>query len=216
MNSEPNQPRTGRVPVSTYRLQLNCHFNLEAVISLVEYLDQLGISDCYFSPIFKARPGSLHGYDITDYARINPELGAEHDLEQLAAELKRRGMGILLDIVPNHMCIADSLNSWWNDVLEKGPASRYAHFFDIDWHAPCNKGFHDKIILPILNEELEVALEKRKIHVVYESERFAISCADNLLPLNLATWTTTLQSALRILGAQHDKTRPDIIEQCGC
>jgi (1->4)-alpha-D-glucan 1-alpha-D-glucosylmutase len=100
MKGQSSQPRKGRVPVSTYRLQLNRSFTLEAATSLVEYLDQLGISDCYLSPILKARAGSLHGYDITDYAGINPELGTERDLEQLAVELKRRGMGILLERYP--------------------------------------------------------------------------------------------------------------------
>jgi (1->4)-alpha-D-glucan 1-alpha-D-glucosylmutase len=200
-----------RVPDSTYRVQLNRYFNLKAAISVVEYLDQLGISDCYLSPIFKARGGSMHGYDITDFAKINSELGTDDDLERLAVQLKKRGMGILLDIVPNHMCVADSLNSWWNDVLEKGPASVYARFFDINWHTPDDEGSCDKLVLPILDKELEPTLANGNIHVIWENERFAILCAGTLLPLKLATWATIVESMLQILRADLGETEPEIV-----
>lgn len=126
---------TLRIPTATYRLQFNQGFRFEDARKLIPYLHQLGITDLYASPIFKARKGSSHGYDITDPCRLNPELGTEAEFEALARELQSYGMGLLLDIVPNHMA-ATPENPWWADVLEKGRDSPYAPLFDIDWSAP--------------------------------------------------------------------------------
>ena len=126
---------TLRIPLATYRLQFNAQFRFEHARALAGYLDQLGITDLYSSPLLQARRGSLHGYDVTDPSHLNTEIGSEQDLESLAGELRLRGMGLLLDIVPNHMA-AGSENPWWMDVLEDGPGSAYASFFDIDWHPP--------------------------------------------------------------------------------
>ncbi len=123
-----------RIPVATYRLQFNRQFRFEDARNLVPYLHHLGISDLYASPILKARKGSSHGYDITDPTRLNPELGTETDLDALAQELRNHEMGLLLDIVPNHMA-ASPENPWWQDVLDKGQESPYASFFDTDWLA---------------------------------------------------------------------------------
>ena len=120
-SGEVERPR--RIPRATYRLQMNSQFTLRDACALVPYLDDLGISDCYLSPILKARSGSKHGYDICDHSQLNPELGSEEDLSRLANLLRSRGMGLLLDTVPNHMLIADSGNKWWSDVLEIGPTS---------------------------------------------------------------------------------------------
>ena len=122
-----------RIPVATYRLQLNRQFRFSDAIGLVPYLHRLGISDLYTSPIFRARPGSTHGYDVTDSTSLNPELGLESDFEALVQELKGREMGLLLDIVPNHMAASPD-NSWWTDVLEHGASSPFAEYFDIDWN----------------------------------------------------------------------------------
>jgi (1->4)-alpha-D-glucan 1-alpha-D-glucosylmutase len=116
-----------RIPVATYRLQFNKQFHFEDARDLVPYLHYLGISDLYASPILKARKGSLHGYDITDPTRLNPELGTETDFDTLAQELRNHEMGLLLDIVPNHMA-ATPENPWWQDVLDKGQESPYASF----------------------------------------------------------------------------------------
>ena len=105
-----------RIPTATYRLQFNHHFTLKDALRLVPYFHSLGISDLYCSPLLKAVPSSLHGYDQVDPAQLNPEIGTEEDLAQLAAALQERHMGILLDIVPNHMSISDK-NPWWQDVL---------------------------------------------------------------------------------------------------
>ncbi len=123
-----------KIPVATYRLQFNRQFRFEDARDLVPYLHQLGISDVYASPILKARKGSSHGYDVTDPTRLNPELGSEADFEALTREIKRYGMGLLLDIVPNHMA-ASPENPWWQDVIEKGTDSPYASYFDMDWLA---------------------------------------------------------------------------------
>lgn len=121
-----------RIPVATYRLQLNRQFRFENARDLVSYLHKLGISDLYASPIFKARPGSSHGYDVTDPTCLNPELGSESDFESLVQGLNSHKMGLLLDIVPNHMAVSAD-NLWWADVLENGISSPHAVYFDIDW-----------------------------------------------------------------------------------
>jgi (1->4)-alpha-D-glucan 1-alpha-D-glucosylmutase len=121
------------VPISTYRIQFNLNFGFSAAADLVPYLDALGVSDLYASPYLQAREGSLHGYDISNHNRLNPEIGTPEEHARLTDELRSRGMGHLLDIVPNHMGIGQSDNAWWIDVLENGPSSKYAPFFDIDW-----------------------------------------------------------------------------------
>jgi len=121
-----------RIPVAIYRLQLNGQFRFENARELIPYLHQLGISDLYTSPILKARQGSSHGYDVTDPTYLNPELGSEEDFNALVRELKNHNIGLLLDIVPNHMA-ASPENPWWQDFLDKGQRSPYAGFFDTDW-----------------------------------------------------------------------------------
>jgi (1->4)-alpha-D-glucan 1-alpha-D-glucosylmutase len=118
--------------MATYRLLFNHLFTLKQASAILDYLRGLGISDCYASPLFMARPGSLHGYDVIDPTKLNPELGTREDFNEFSAQLKRRGMGLMMDVVPNHMCVAGSGNQWWNDVLENGPSSHYASYFDID------------------------------------------------------------------------------------
>ncbi len=121
-----------RIPASTYRLQLNQRFTFRDAVSLISYLDQLGITDIYASPYFKSKAGSLHGYDIVDHNSLNPEIGTPEDYMAMIAELRRHGMGQILDIVPNHMCIESPENAWWMDLLENGLSSPYATYFDID------------------------------------------------------------------------------------
>src|SRR5436190_23260240 len=134
---------------ATYRVQLNKQFTLNDARGIVPYLHRLGISHLYCSPILAARPGSMHGYDVVDPARVNPEIGTIDDLRALGAALHERDMGILLDIVPNHMGIAPT-NPYWEDVLTHGVHSRYARWFDVDWQAAGNT-----IVLPVLKDELD-------------------------------------------------------------
>jgi (1->4)-alpha-D-glucan 1-alpha-D-glucosylmutase len=124
-----------RIPLATYRLQFNAQFRFEHARVLLDYFDQLGVTDIYSSPLLQARRGSLHGYDVIDPSHINSEIGSEQELEAMAAKLQEHRMGLLLDIVPNHMAAVIE-NPWWADVLEDGPGSAYASFFDIDWHPP--------------------------------------------------------------------------------
>ena len=125
--------RPARVPLSTYRFQFNRNFTFADAARLVPYLHALGVTDLYASPYLQARTGSLHGYDISDHNRLNPEIGTEEEHAHLSRELRSREMGQLLDIVPNHMGVGHPDNAWWMDVLENGPSSLYAPFFDIDW-----------------------------------------------------------------------------------
>ncbi len=170
------QPRPMyRVPRATYRVQLNSSFTFSDAKAIVPYLAELGISDLYTSPILKARKGSTHGYDIVDPTALNPELGSEDDFTALHDDLQRYEMGLLLDIVPNHMA-ASYENAWWVSVLENGPDSRFVHFFDIDWR-------QDKILLPILGRPYGEALESGEIRPAYDAEGFYLTYYDHRIPI---------------------------------
>ena len=121
-------------PVATYRLQLRKDFTFDDATALVPYLAALGVSHLYLSPILQAAPGSQHGYDTVDHSQLNSELGGMDAFVRLSDAAKDAGLGIVVDIVPNHMCISGSDNAWWRDVLENGPASPWADFFYVDWH----------------------------------------------------------------------------------
>ena len=182
-----------RRPRSTYRLQVNADFTLSRVRELIDYFAELGISDLYLSPLLQARPGSTHGYDVTDPARVNPEIGSAAELELLSADLRERDMGILLDIVPNHMAASEE-NPWWRDVLEHGPASQYAHYFDVDWTA----GLPDqgRIVLPILGEELTACIDKGDVKLVLEDHQPAIAYMDRRLPIDPASYPVLIRYLL--------------------
>jgi (1->4)-alpha-D-glucan 1-alpha-D-glucosylmutase len=111
-----------RIPVATYRLQFNKDFGFSSARAVIPYLHDLGISDIYSSPYFKAIEGSLHGYDIIDHNSLNPEVGTEGEYDEFVREMQAHGMGQILDIVPNHMCVESNENAWWLDVLENGPS----------------------------------------------------------------------------------------------
>ena len=137
-----------RVPAATYRLQFHHGFRFITAQALVPYLHDLGISDLYASPFFRARLRSLHGYSVTNPLQINQELGSRVSFRALRRVLKSKGMGLLLDIVPNHMALSHD-NPWWMEVLENGPGSPFAAFFDIDWN-PFNSTLAGRIIQPVL------------------------------------------------------------------
>jgi (1->4)-alpha-D-glucan 1-alpha-D-glucosylmutase len=137
-----------RVPRATYRLQMHEKFNFEQLANIIPYLDDLGISDAYTSPIFRASPGSTHGYDVCDHNEISPELGGIDGLMRVSGLLKEREMGLLLDFVPNHMGIEGPFNWRWIDVLEHGHESRFASFFDIQWN-PRHAVWQDRILVPM-------------------------------------------------------------------
>ena len=170
-----------RVPLSTYRLQLHAGFNFAQAESVLPYLKELGIGDCYVSPIFEARPGSMHGYDVTRHDRLNAELGGEEDFARFSAQLHALKMGLLLDIVPNHMGVGnDSL--WWQDVLENGRASEFADYFDIDWN-PLNPDMKGKLLLPILGSQYGDELEAKRIQVVAVDGLLRVRYFDHVIPI---------------------------------
>ncbi|MDP3937489.1 MAG: malto-oligosyltrehalose synthase [Deltaproteobacteria bacterium] len=172
-----------RTPVATYRFQFNGEFPLDAALRLVPYLESLGITDLYASPLFQARAGSTHGYDATDYGRLNPLLGAPEDLARLAGALRARGMGLLLDLVPNHMGIADPSNAWWEDVLTNGEGSRYARYFDIDWRPP-DEALRGKVLLPVLGAPLAEVLARGELKPALEGDRPVIRYFDRPFPVS--------------------------------
>ena len=170
-----------RAPLSTYRLQLHAGFTLAHAEAVLPYLRQLGVGDCYASPLFEARPGSMHGYDVTRHDRLNPELGGEEGFARFTTRLRELGMGLLLDIVPNHMSVGnDSL--WWQDVLENGRASEYASYFDIDW-TPLNPDMKDKLLLPILGSQYGDELEAKRIQVAAIDGRLMVRYFEHLVPI---------------------------------
>ncbi len=174
------------VPLSTYRLQLNNRFHFKDARRLVPYLDKLGVSHLYSSPILMAREGSQHGYDIIDHSKLNPEIGTEEEFRELALELKQRGMGLLLDIVPNHMGVGHGNNPWWQDVLQNGRTSIYADFFDIDWN-PLKPELRNKVLLPILGQPYGDDLEAGNIQVSLEETAFLVKYFDKILPVDPQT-----------------------------
>ena len=172
-----------RIPTATYRLQFNDTFTFIDAARIVPYLHALGITDCYASSYLRAVPGSPHGYDIVDPTMMNPDLGTEHDFRIFTDSLAQHGMGQILDVVPNHMGIAKSCNTWWLDVLENGPSSNYAAFFDIDWH-PVKAELEDKVLLPILGEQYGTVVESQEIILEYHEGRFFIRHYDHQLPVD--------------------------------
>jgi (1->4)-alpha-D-glucan 1-alpha-D-glucosylmutase len=169
-------------PISaTYRLQFNKDFTFQAATNLLDYLFDLGVTHVYASPIFRSRPGSPHGYDVIDPTRLNPEIGTEVDFSLFQEGLRKRGMGLVLDVVPNHMS-ASSENAWWMDVLENGPASAYASYFDIDWHPP-SRNLDGKILLPVLGKPFGELLEEQELKVVFLEGRLFVQYFESLFPL---------------------------------
>ena len=157
-------------PRATYRLQFHKGFAFTDAERLVPYFARLGISHLYASPITTARPGSMHGYDVIDPARVNPELGGEEALRKLVGTLRNAGLGLIVDIVPNHMA-AVAANPWWYDVLRHGSQSRYAAYFDIDWDAE-DEALRGKVLLPVLGKLLHEAIEARELKVEGDEVRY--------------------------------------------
>ena len=177
---------------STYRLQMNAGFTFAQARARVPYFARLGISHLYCSPILAARRGSMHGYDVIDPTRLNPELGSEADLRALTAELHRHAMGLILDIVPNHMGIGAD-NKYWDDVLAYGERSRYARWFDIDWAATAERG--RQVVLPILADELDRVLDGGELAVELSSGVARVTYSSHSLPVDPATLPAELQLA---------------------
>jgi (1->4)-alpha-D-glucan 1-alpha-D-glucosylmutase len=188
-----------RIPTCTYRLQFNRQFTFAQAREIVPYLHALGVSDAYASPYFQARAESLHGYEITDHNKLNAAIGSRAEYEAWVAELHGHQMGQVLDFVPNHMGIAEPLNQWWMDVLENGPSSMYAPYFDIDWH-PLKSDLHDKVLLPILSDQYGRVLDRGELRVRFEEGAFYLSYHDRKLPIAPGTYRYILKIALQNLA----------------
>jgi (1->4)-alpha-D-glucan 1-alpha-D-glucosylmutase len=188
------------IPRATYRLQLNGAFTLRHATALIPYLARLGVSHVYCSPYFRARPGSLHGYDVVDHNALNPEIADAADFERFVAELRSHGMGQILDVVPNHVGIMGSDNAWWMDVLENGPASLYAAFFDIDWQ-PANPALANKLLVPVLGESYGRVLERRELEPRFERDggAFAIYYHEHRFPLDPRSYPRILEPARKLM-----------------
>ena len=186
-----------KIPSATYRLQFNSQFTFAAAREIVGYLHDLGISDLYASSYLQAKAGSMHGYDVVNQTLLNRELGDEASYQGLIEELQRCGMGHILDFVPNHMCIESAENLWWMDVLENGPSSPHAHFFDIDWE-PVKKELTDKVLLPFLGDQYGRVLENGELRLGFENGSFSVDCSGLRIPLEP-------KSCLQILGLRAER-----------
>jgi (1->4)-alpha-D-glucan 1-alpha-D-glucosylmutase len=183
------------IPTSTYRLQFGPTFRFTDAMAIVPYLDRLGVGTLYASPYLKARAGSTHGYDIVDPNSLNPEIGTNDEHAALIAAAQARGIGHLLDFVPNHMGIGPD-NPWWNDVLAWGERSPYAKFFDIDWR-PLRPDLHGKVLVPFLGDHYGRVLENGELQVAFDERAgtFAIAYYANRFPLAPVTYAPILRRA---------------------
>jgi (1->4)-alpha-D-glucan 1-alpha-D-glucosylmutase len=191
-----------RRPVSTYRLQFRPGFGFTDASKILPYLDDLGVTDCYVSPILTPTSGSLHGYDICDHNRLNPELGSQADFEEWCAALRSRGMGHIVDVVPNHMACDPVSNVWWRDVLENGPSSPFAKYFDIDWD-PVKPELKGKVLLPVLGDQYGRVLERGELQLQFENGALHLRHFDRDLPINP-------RQSPRVLGARRDELQQHV------
>lgn len=196
LKSPPRRSIETVIPRATYRVQFHKDFRFEHAIAALPYLARLGISHVYCSPIQRARPGSMHGYDVVAHDEINPELGGREGFEAFTAALRANGMGQLLDLVPNHMGVLGADNAWWMDVLENGPASLYAQHFDIDWR-PLNLELAGKVLLPVLGDHYGDVLERGELVLGFDAERgsMEVHYHEHRFPLAPETYARVLQRA---------------------
>ncbi len=195
-----------RIPSATYRIQFNADFRFTDAEALVPYLHDLGITDLYASPRFKARAGSSHGYDVADPLRINSELGTEEEFDRLTATLRQYDMGLLLDIVPNHMAVSTE-NPWWVDVLENGRESRYARFFDIDWQPQAPKVvdlLNNRVLLPILPGPYNDVLLSQGIQLHLDARGFFVQYGGKRRPVNPRTYSEIFALAIEVLEGKDE------------
>lgn len=186
-------------PRATYRLQFNKRFTFRDATRILPYLRDLGVSHVYASPILEARAGSMHGYDIVDHNALNPELGSEAEFDAFVAALRRHGLGLILDFVPNHMGIGLADNEIWLDILEYGQTSPFAHYLDIDWQ-PAKRELRNKVLVPILGDHYGEILRKGELALRLdpESGRFGVGYHGHFLPLRPRSYTVLLRHLLSL------------------
>ncbi len=198
-------------PLATYRLQLHHAFRLEDARRLVPYLSRLGVTAVYASPLLRAAPGSEHGYDVIDHGMLNPEVGTEEDFAALAEALRKHGMGLVLDTVPNHMGIEKGRNALWNDVLENGQASTWARHFDIDWD-PVKEELKGKVLLPLLGDQYGVVLERGELRLSFQEGAFHVHYFDHVFPVAPKAYERILRHGLPELEKRLGADDLDVIE----
>jgi (1->4)-alpha-D-glucan 1-alpha-D-glucosylmutase len=212
------RPRAGALasppPRATYRIQFHKDFTFDDAVRIVPYLKRLGISHLYSSPIHKARPGSTHGYDIVDHTAINPELGGEEGFLRLSDALRENGLGLVLDIVPNHMGVGGADNRWWLSVLEWGELSPHARAFDIDWE---RLGANHKLVVPVLGDRYGDALEKGDLKLTFSPEEgsFSVWHWEHRLPISPLAYPIILERALVALEEGDAAGRGDVLAVSG-
>jgi (1->4)-alpha-D-glucan 1-alpha-D-glucosylmutase len=187
-------------PTATYRVQLHAGFPFDAAAAITDYLSELGITHAYCSPYLQAAPGSMHGYDVIDYTRPNVELGGEEGFRRFAAALKSAQMGQVLDIVPNHMAISTAGNWWWADVLENGPSSHFASYFDVEWEPP-EARLRNTVLIPILPDHYGRVLEAGGLRVARHGAEFHVRYGDNTYPISPSSLGPVLGRAARQVGS---------------
>ncbi len=202
-----------RIPIATYRLQFSPAFGFDKARQVLDYLQQLGISEIYASPIFQARKDSEHGYDVVDHNRLNPQLGSEEDFRTLSDAVKSRGLGWLQDWVPNHMAF-DAENPMLTDVLENGSASKYSRCLDIDWERT-DESAHFRLLAPFLGEYFGAALEGGEIRLDYAEEGFYVGYYQRRFPLQIESYLEILSRCLRPLRRELGEEHPDYMQLLG-
>ena len=200
-----SRPLVATPPRATYRVQLHSDFGFADATALVPYRAALGISHLCTSPLLRARPGSRHGYDVVDHGQLNAELGTRADFDRLVDALHSHGMGLLMDIVPNHMGVLSGDNAWWLDVLENGAASAHADCFDIDW-AAADPALTGRVLLPLLGDQYGVVLERGELQLGFDRERgyFTLSHYEHRLTIDPASYGGLLRAALHAMPAAAD------------
>jgi (1->4)-alpha-D-glucan 1-alpha-D-glucosylmutase len=196
---------------ASYRLQLGRSLRFDDVAALAPYLSELGVSEAYLSPCFRCGSGSPHGYDVTNLNAFNLEVGGEQSFDRMAATLSAHKLGIILDVVPNHMGIAGDANPWWLDVLENGPCSPYAAFFDIEW-APVKDELRNKVLLPVLPEQYGLVLEAQQLQLELIEGAFFVNYAGARLPVNPNSYAQILTHRIEGLGEHLGAEHPHLQE----
>jgi|LSQX01.2.fsa_nt_gb (1->4)-alpha-D-glucan 1-alpha-D-glucosylmutase len=188
-------------PAATYRIQLRPDFGFPAAADVVAYLADLGVSHLYTSPYLQSAAGSTHGYDVVDPNRVNEELGGAEAHARLCDTLQSAGLGHMIDIVPNHMAIAGRQNPWWWDVLENGPSSRYATYFDVDW-AASEERWLNKVLLPVLGDHYGRVVENGEFQLSHEEGSFALHYHDHIFPVDPSSLPELLKKAAESCGSE--------------
>ena len=213
----PSDAASPATVLSTYRLQFHAGFTLRHALELVDYLERLGVSHVYASPLLKARPGSTHGYDIVDHDQINPEIGTPEDFDAFAGALAARGMGLILDIVPNHMGVGGKDNAWWLDTLEWGEDSPVCAFFDIDFKTN-RRGLRGKVMVPVLADQYGKVLARGELGLKFDASSGSFSAwyFDHRLPIDPRHYPLIFADAPRLPPAGRElAVRFAALEQLG-